>query len=212
MGLYLGKEKISNLSVGQATSGVTNISDETTINISGILKGENNKIVSATPGVDYVIPGDSTVTSVNGKTGDVHLVKADVGLSQVHNITQYSAKNPPPYPVTSVNGKTGDVTVSEVPSVTASDNGKVATVVNGVWSTKHPTTYSSFRGASASAEGGTGLVPSPKKGQQNRYLKGDGTWADVLPQVTASDNGKFLRVVNGAWAVAEVDNASGVSF
>ena len=198
MGLYLGKEKISNLSVGQATLGVTNISDKTTINISGILKGENNKIVPATPGVDYVIPGDSTVTSVNGqtgavilsasdigaqstitvngilkgdgaggvsaalpgtdyltevpvssvngKTGDVKLVKADVGLSQVHNVTQYSAKNPPPYPVTSVNGKTGAVMVHEVPAV------------------------------------------------------------------TASDNGKFLRVVNGAWAVAEVDNASGVSF
>ena len=198
MGLYLGKEKISNLSVGQAALGVTDISNETTINISGILKGENNKIVSATPGVDYVIPGDSTVTSVNGqtgavilsasdigaqstitvngilkgngaggvsaalpgtdylteapvssvngKTGDVKLVKADVGLSQVHNVTQYSAKDPPPYPVTSVNGKTGAVTVHEVPAI------------------------------------------------------------------TASDNGKFLRVVNGAWAVAEVDNASGVSF
>lgn len=79
MGLYLGKEKISNLSVGQATSGVTNISDETTINISGILKGENNKIVSATPGVDYVIPGDSTVTSVNGQTGAVILSAADTG-------------------------------------------------------------------------------------------------------------------------------------
>ena len=198
MGLYLGKEKISNLSVGQTVSYITNISDETTINISGILKGENNKIVPATPGVDYVIPGDSTVTSVNGqtgavilsasdigaqstitvngilkgdgaggvsaaipgtdylaeapvtsvngKTGEVKLVKADVGLSQVHNVTQYSAKNPPPYPVTSVNGKTGAITVREV------------------------------------------------------------------PVITTSDNGKFLRVVNGAWAVAEVDNANGVSF
>ena len=108
MGLYLGKEKISNLSVGQATSGITNISDETTINISGILKGENNKIVPATPGVDYAIPNNSTVTSVNGQTGAV--------------------------------------TVREVPSV------------------------------------------------------------------TTSDNGKFLRVVNGAWAVAAIDNANGVSF
>ena len=108
MGLYLGKEKISNISVTQTALGITDISDETTINISGILKGENNKIVPATPGVDYAIPNDSTVTSVNGKTGDV--------------------------------------TVNEVPSV------------------------------------------------------------------TTSDNGKFLRVVNGAWAVAEVDNANGVSF
>ena len=187
MGLYLGKEKISNLSVGQTVSYITNISDETTINISGILKGENNKIVPATPGVDYVIPGDSTVTSVNGqtgavilsasdigaqstitvngilkgdgaggvsaaipgtdylaeapvtsvngKTGEVKLVKADVGLSQVHNVTQYSAKNPPPYPVRSVNGKTGDVTVHEVPSVTTADNGKFLRVVNGAWAT-----------------------------------------------------------------------------
>lgn len=108
MGLYLGKEKISNLSVRQTVSYTTNISDETTINISGILKGENNKIVPATPGVDYAIPSNSTVTSINGQTGAV--------------------------------------TVREVPSV------------------------------------------------------------------TTSDNGKFLRVVNGAWAVAEVDNASGVSF
>ena len=95
MGLYLGKEKINNLSVGQAALGVTDISDETTINISGILKGENNKIVSATPGVDYVVPGDSTVTSVNGKTGAV--------------------------------------TVHEVPAVTTTDNGKFLRVVNGAW-------------------------------------------------------------------------------
>ena len=95
MGLYLGKEKISNLSVGQAALGVTDISDETTINISGILKGENNKIVSATPGVDYVVPGDSTVTSVNGRTGAV--------------------------------------TVHEVPAVTTADNGKFLRVVNGAW-------------------------------------------------------------------------------
>lgn len=30
--------------------------------------------------------------------------------------------------------------------------------------------------------------------------------------VTATDNGKFLRVVNGVWAAATVDNANGVSF
>ena len=99
---------------------------------AGILKGtENGGIEAATPGTDYIT--EIPVTSVNGKTGEVKLVKADVGLSQVANVTQYSAKNPPPYPVTSVNGKTGDVTVREVPSVTASDNGKFLRVVNGAW-------------------------------------------------------------------------------
>lgn len=33
-----------------------------------------------------------------------------------------------------------------------------------------------------------------------------------LPSVTSSDNGKFLRVVNGAWAAATVPSANGVSF
>ena len=42
-------------------------------------------------------------------------------------------------------------------------------------------------------------------------------WAPVdmpagVPSVTAADNGKFLRVVNGAWAAAEISSANGVSF
>ena len=40
----------------------------------------------------------------------------------------------------------------------------------------------------------------------------DDTAAAVLPTVTTTNNGQFLRVVNGAWAVATVDNANGVSF
>ena len=103
-------------------------------------------IVEEAGGIPDYVANNAPVVSVNGKTGAVTLAKADVGLSQVDNVKQYSAKTPPPYPVTSVNGKTGDVTVREVPSV------------------------------------------------------------------TTSDNGKFLRVVNGAWAVAAIDNASGVSF
>lgn len=34
----------------------------------------------------------------------------------------------------------------------------------------------------------------------------------LLPAVTSSDNGKFLRVVDGAWATAEITNANGVNF
>lgn len=33
-----------------------------------------------------------------------------------------------------------------------------------------------------------------------------------VPSVTAADNGKFLRVVNGAWAAVEIANANGGSF
>ena len=53
------------------------------------------------------------VTSVAGKTGAVTLAKGDVGLSNVDNVKQYSASNPPPYPVTSVAGKTGAVALAK---------------------------------------------------------------------------------------------------
>ena len=90
-------------------------------------------IVEAAGGIPDYVANNAPVTSVNNKTGAVTLTKADVGLSQVANVRQYSEQNPPPYPVTSVNGKTGAITVHEVPTVTASDNGKFLRVVNGAW-------------------------------------------------------------------------------
>lgn len=48
------------------------------------------------------------------------------------------------------------------------------------------TTYSAFKGASASAAGGAGLVPAPAKGGQGKFLAGDGTWKNVtIPEVEA---------------------------
>jgi len=41
---------------------------------------------------------------------------------------------------------------------------------------------------------------------------GDHDDGGLLPAVTAADNGKFLRVVNGAWAAAAINDANGVSF
>lgn len=41
------------------------------------------------------------------------------------------------------------------------------------------TTYSPFVGASSSVVGAAGLVPQPTIGDQDKYLKGDGTWGTV---------------------------------
>lgn len=41
---------------------------------------------------------------------------------------------------------------------------------------------------------------------------GDQDDGGLLPVVTAADNGKFLRVVSGAWAAVEISSANGVSF
>ena len=55
----------------------------------------------------------------------------------------------------------------------------------------------------------TGII----KGANGKLAQAEAGTDYMAPvAVTSADNGKFLRVVNGAWAVAEVDNASGVSF
>ena len=45
--------------------------------------------------------------------------------------------------------------------------------------TTKDTTYSVFSGASSSAAGKSGLVPAPTTGDDDKYLKGNGTWADI---------------------------------
>lgn len=45
------------------------------------------------------------------------------------------------------------------------------------------TTYSNFTGATSSKAGAPGLVPAPATTDRTKYLKGDGTWAEVGDEV-----------------------------
>lgn len=73
--------------------------------------------------------------------------------------------------------------------------------VNVPWSN---TTYSTFKAATSSAAGGTGLVPAPAAGKQTSFLRGDGTW--VVPTNTnttytfASGTGAFTVTPSGGSA------------
>ena len=49
-------------------------------------------------------------------------------------------------------------------------------------------------------------------GSENAYARGDHVHPRELPNVTTADNGKFLRVVSGAWAAVAIANANGGSF
>lgn len=91
-----------------------------TIKVNGAAQIITNKTVDInvptntnqlTNGAGFITSSQAPVQSVNGKTGNVELTKANVELGNVANERQYSAENPPPYPVTSVNGMTGDVNI-----------------------------------------------------------------------------------------------------
>lgn len=97
-------------------------------------------------------------------------------------------------------------------------SGRTITITKGDGSTStqttQDTTYSNFKGATASADGGNGLVPAPTKGNEGKYLKADGTWgtpanttynvvsktapglAPQLPNETSTS--KYLRQ-DGTW-------------
>lgn len=77
--------------------------------------------------------------------------------------------------------------------------------INGTWSTwtldaLTDTTYSVFTGATSSANGTSGLVPTPTAGNQGKFLKADGTWATptntTYSVVSSSANGLAPKVIN----------------
>ena len=55
-----------------------------------------------------------------------------------------------------------------------------------VWGNDVNTTYNNFTGASASVAGASGLVPAPAAGENDEFLRGDGTWA--TPKDTTYSN------------------------
>lgn len=88
---------------------------------------------------------------------------------------------------------------------------------NPGWRDDANTTYSTMKGATTSAAGGSGLVPAPATGAANRYLRSDGTW-QVPPDnnttysdatqsahglMTAADKKKLDGIATGATAVTD---------
>ena len=118
------------------------IETQNKIAAAGILKGDGAGGVSAAKaGTDYATPAQVTakqdvLLASGASVGDLIKVKAvdASGKPTAWAVAVAGTDYLTEAPVTSVNGKTGAVTVREVPSVTASDNGKFLRVVNAAWS------------------------------------------------------------------------------
>ena len=117
------------------------IEKQNKITAAGILKGDGAGGVSAAKaGTDYATPAQvaakqDVLLASGAAVGDLIKVKAvdASGKPTAWAVAVAGTDYLTEAPVTSVNGKTGAVTVREVPSVTASDNGKFLRVVSGAW-------------------------------------------------------------------------------
>lgn len=169
---------------------------------SDLLKGDGKGgVSSATPGKDYL--KEAPVTSVNGAIGEVQStfyvtitsaedesISADKTLKEIY--TAYEEGY-------AVYAKIATSPQIIVPLTIAVHSGNdYAAVFNGAVTFGDTTEY-------AISNDGSGWTI---------YAK-DIAFKDNIPDipaVTAADNGKILRVVNGVWAAAELLSAGGVSF
>lgn len=116
-GLSVDADGIKMATVTSTTNGVMLSSDK--VKLDGIENGAQKNTVTG-------VKGDNEATY---RVGNVNITKANIGLSNIDNVKQYSISNPPPYPVTSVNNKTGAV-VLDASDVGALPDTTVIPVVN----------------------------------------------------------------------------------
>lgn len=210
------------------------------IKASGLLKGDGaGGVEAATPGTDYLT--EAPVTSVNGATGEVkgtfyvtvtqgdgNQATADKTAAEVY--AAYAAG----YAVYAiVKFRLSDIPFMLPLAAAVSASGTVVLgfgALGSTDSTRSPlylsvlcygNSWSAWNGTLASPQD----IPTELKNPYPLYIKiGDKTTSydgsventveipNGVPPVTTDDNGKILRVINGAWATAELLSAGGVAF
>lgn len=213
------------------------IEKQNKITAAGILKGDGAGGVStATPGTDYLT--EAPVTSVNGATGEVKSTfyvtvtqgddgsvtgdktAAEVYAAYAAGYAVYAIINlrGVPYPFIlpmAIGFKNSDLVFLLFVAFTGSEF--VAAQYN-----MHD--WSVIKGTLANSDDIPTIpeyLPNPnalniKIGDTTTSYDGSAAKTveipEGVPSVTTADNGKFLRVVNGAWAAVEIANANGGSF
>ena len=191
-----------------------------TIKVNGTAQVISDKTVNITvPTKTSQLTNDSgyltsaPVTSVNSKTGAVKLVASDVGAvsktgdTMTGNLTVGSAS-------LQTNGYvTGTWLRTTANTSLGSAASKIAVINDGWVYTRTATQIKSDIGLGSvdNVKQYSASNPPPYPVTSVNGHTGVITIREV-PAVTTADNGKFLRVVNGAWAAVAIADANGVKF
>lgn len=186
--------------------------------IKSALSAKQNKIIASGP-----LQGDGNGNVTAAETTQAQTIPIPVGILKGTAAGGLEAAAPgtdylteaPAAPVTSVNGQTGDVQLD------ADDVGaleKPETMTGNKWfktDRNGAVVLSDLPGATTGTKGITWLVNSYTRTDTDKAVTPkalNDVYKLAPPAVTSDDNGKFLRVVNGAWAAAAIDDANGGSF
>lgn len=154
-----------------AHSDIRNLIAEVSEDLSDFIETEHTPLVS-------------TVSNHTSNKNNPHgVTKAQVGLTNVDNVKQYSASNPPPYPVTSVNSKTGAVSLTAT-DVGADSKGTATNTVN---------THNTSDAAHSDIRG----LISALTTKVNNFLDVDDTTTDQLSELIAliQDNAEDIEAI-----------------
>ena len=87
------------------------------------------------------------------------------------------------YTLTSSNGGTWSVSTREMSTKVTTDSSLTNSYSSGTLTIKANT----MTGATSSANGSKGYVPQPSSGDQGKFLRGDGTWANAIANYSTSE-------------------------
>ena len=200
-GIATGANKYTHPSYTNRTSGLYKITVDATGHVSAATAVTKSDITAlGIPGQDTNTTYANATTSTDGLMSAEDKVKLNGIAAGANKYTHpsYTAKSSGLYKITV--DALGHV--SAVASVTKSD-----ITALGIPGSDTNTTYSAFKGATASAAGGSGLVPAPAAGQNTRYLRGDGTW-QTPPNTTY---GVATDETNGLMSAADKAKLDGIA-
>ena len=177
---YFTKNDFSANIIGQFYSGSSNINfnwDGTHTHLSDFITWMSTHNVNlydtlATPTDTQITDTDlisqlEALANANSYLGTTHIDTASDGYNLPMILTAEAFTNTLVAMTEVIDGKQNKLTAGS--NITITGNTISAT----------DTTYSNMTGASAGSAGASGLVPAPSAGDQDKVLKGDGTWGTV---------------------------------